>query len=130
MNGRNIVDEWLHYALNDLIVANHCFNDLHPKQTEIASYHCQQCAEKALKAFLLYKNIEPPKIHDLKLLCTMCQDIESSFSGITGPCSHLTPYGVTARYPNELSPDENMVKLALHEAQQVYDFCITKCCTP
>jgi HEPN domain-containing protein len=51
MNGHNIVAEWLRYANNDIIVAKHCFEDLHPKQTEIASYHCQQCAEKALKAF-------------------------------------------------------------------------------
>jgi HEPN domain-containing protein len=126
MSERNIVDEWLRYALNDLIVANHCFNDLHPKQTEIASYHCQQSAEKALKAFLIYKDIEPPKTHDLKLLCKMCLDIDSSFSGISSPCARLTPYGVTARYPDELSPDENMVKIAIHEAQQVYDFCMAK----
>jgi HEPN domain-containing protein len=127
MSGRNIVDEWLHYAHNDLIVANHCFYDLNPKQTEIASYHCQQCAEKALKAFLLYKDIEPLKTHDLKLLCKLCQDVDNSFAAIASPSAHLTPYGVTARYPNELSPDENMVKLALHEAQQVYDFCKAKC---
>ena len=49
----NLIDQWLRYANNDLIVAKHSFEDLHPKQTEIASYHCQQCAEKALKAFLL-----------------------------------------------------------------------------
>jgi HEPN domain-containing protein len=126
MSGHSIADEWLRYALNDLIVANHCFNDLYPKQTEIASYHCQQCAEKALKAFLICKNIEPPKTHDLKLLCKMCRDIDSAFSGITGPCARLTPYGVTARYPDELSPDETMVKLAIDEARQVYDFCMEK----
>jgi len=126
MSELNIIDEWLRYALNDLIVAKHCFNDLHPKQTEIASYHCQQCAEKALKAFLIYKDTEPLKSHDLKLLCIMCQDIDNSFSGISSLCAHLTPYGVTARYPDELVPDENMVKIAIQNAQQVYDFCISK----
>jgi HEPN domain-containing protein len=48
MNEFKIVIEWLRYAKNDLVVAKHC--DLHPKQTEIASYHCQQCAEKTLMA--------------------------------------------------------------------------------
>jgi len=124
MSGHNIVDEWLRYAYNDIVVAKHCFEDLNPKQTEIASYHCQQCAEKALKAFLIYKDIEPPKIHDLKLLCRMCQDIDGSFADIANLCAHLTPYGVTARYPDELSPDEAMVQLAISKAQQVYDFCI------
>jgi len=126
MNGHSIAVEWLRYAHNDLVVAEHCFEDLHPKQTEIASYHCQQCAEKSLKAFLIYKDIEPPKIHDLKILCKMCQDIDGSFSDIAVLCAHLTPYGVTVRYPDELSPDEAMTKLAIGEAQQVYDFCIAK----
>jgi len=122
----NLTDEWLRYANNDLIVAKHSFEDLHPKQTEISSYHCQQCAEKALKAYLLCQNIEPPKIHDLKVLCKMCQDIDAFFSEIAVQCAHLNPYGVVVRYPNELSPDEEMVKLAINKAQQVYDFCLKK----
>ena len=126
MSEGSIVGEWFRYAANDLIVAKHCFEDLHPRQTEIASYHCQQCAEKALKAFLLSKNIEPPKIHDLKVLCKMCQDIDRSFADIMINCAHLTPYGVVVRYPDELSPDEDMVKLAIVEAQRVYDFCAGK----
>ena len=122
----DIANEWLRYANNDLIVAKHCFENLHPKQTEIASYHCQQCAEKALKAFLLYKNIELEKTHDLKVLNKMCQDIDNTFAEITIQCAHLNPYGVAVRYPNELSPTEDMVKLAITKAQQVYDFCTGK----
>ena len=51
MSDYRIVIEWLRYAQNDLVVAKHCIEDLRPKQTEIAAYHCQQCAEKAMKAF-------------------------------------------------------------------------------
>lgn len=122
----SLVNEWLRYANNDLIVARHSFEDLNPKQTEIASYHCQQCAEKALKAFLLFKDIEPPKIHDLKVLCKMCQDNDVSFENILIQCAHLNPYGVAVRYPNELSPNEEMVKIAIREAQIIYDFCFNK----
>jgi len=95
MSELDIAYEWLRYANNDLVVAKHCFEALYPKQKEIASYHCQQCAEKALKAFLIYKDIEPPKTHDLK-------------------------------FPDELCPDENMVKTAIYEAQKVYNFCEKK----
>ena len=84
MSDYSIVAEWLRYAQNDLVVARHCIENLHPKQTEIAGYHCQQCA-------------------------------------------HLTPYGVTSRYPDELAPDENMAKLAVKEAQQVYDLAAASC---
>ena len=123
-SGKDLSNEWFRYANNDLIVARHCFENLIPKQTEIASYHCQQCAEKALKAFLVFNDIEPPKIHDLKVLCKMCQDIENSFTDITVQCAHLTPYSVTVRYPDELSPNEEMVKLAFSETLQVYNFCL------
>ena len=124
MSDHKIVSEWLRYAQNDLVVAKHCVDDLRPKQIEIAGYHCQQSAEKALKAFLIYKDIEPPKIHDLKVLCKMCQNIDNSFDVIKSSCARLTPYGVAARYPNELSPDENMVKTAINDAQKVYDLVI------
>lgn len=126
MSGSNVVDEWFRYANNDLIVARHSFEDLYPRQTEIAGYHCQQCAEKALKAFLLFINVEPPRIHDLKVLCKMCQDIDQSFTDIAIKCAHLTPYGVAVRYPNELSPNEDMVKIAIDDARQIYDFCLKK----
>jgi len=131
MSGHNalytsLADEWFRYAKNDLIVAKHCFENVHPKQTEIASYHCQQSAEKALKAFLLSRGIEPPKTHDLKVLCKMCHDIDNSFADIMIQCAHLNPYGVTVRYPNELSPNDEMVKHAINEAQRVFDFCQKK----
>ena len=124
MNGT--VHRWLAKAQDDLLAAQRLFNDYYPKQVYISSYHCQQCAEKALKAFLLFKNTEPPKTHDLKVLNKMCQDIDSSFTEIAIQCAHLNPYGVTVRYPNELSPDEEMAKLAINKAQVVYNFCIRK----
>ena len=126
MSDHKLVTEWFRYANNDLIVAKHCFNDLYPKQTEIAGYHCQQCAEKALKAFLIFNSMEPPKIHDLRVLCKMCKDINPSFLEIANQCSRLTAYGVATRYPDELVPDINMITLAIIEAQQVYDFCLEK----
>jgi len=81
---------------------------------------------KALKAFLLFKDIEPPKIHDLNILCKMCQDIDCSFSDIKDSCARLTPYGVMVRYPNELAVDEVIAKAVIDKAQQVYSFCFEK----
>ena len=130
MSDYKIVAEWLRYAQNDLVVAKHCLEDLHPKQTEIACYHSQQCAEKALKAFLIFKDIDPPKIHDLKVLCKMCQDVDGSFTEIAMQCAHLTPFGVTARYPFEFSPDENISKVTITKALQVYDFINMHCTEP
>jgi hypothetical protein len=35
---------------------------------EIAAYHCQQAAEKLVKAVLIYRGIEPAKSHDIDAL--------------------------------------------------------------
>jgi HEPN domain-containing protein len=86
MNDNQIIKEWFRYAHNDLIVAHHSFEDLYPKQTEIACYHCQQCAEKALKGYLIFKDIEPPRIHDLIKLCQMCIEYDSQFHTILDCC--------------------------------------------
>ena len=39
----------------------------------------------------------------------------------------LCAHGITVRYPDELSPNEDMVKHAINEAQQVYDLIIACC---
>ncbi|MDR0539754.1 MAG: HEPN domain-containing protein, partial [Spirochaetaceae bacterium] len=49
----NLIKEWLRYANNDLITAQHMFEDVYPKQTEMSAYHCQQCTEKGAKIGIL-----------------------------------------------------------------------------
>ena len=64
MTALDLAKDWLRYAHSDLKTATHMFHDVHPKETEIACYHSQQCAEKSLKAFLIAKNITPPYTPD------------------------------------------------------------------
>ncbi|MDR0486265.1 MAG: HEPN domain-containing protein [Elusimicrobiota bacterium] len=122
----DLTKEWLKYADNDLIVARHLIEDMHPKQTEISAYHSQQCAEKSLKAFLFFKDIEPPKIHNLPKLCELCKNIDAEFSSLEIDCERLNPYGSAVRYPNELAPDEIIAKAALDRAQKICSFCKAK----
>ena len=123
MSDINLVHEWLKYSRNDLISAKHLFDNLYPKQTEIACYLCQQCAEKALKGYILFKDIEPPKTHNLIELCQICISQNNTFSQILDASADLTPYGVAVRYPNELEVDDVIAKLAIDKAQYIYDFC-------
>ena len=122
----DMADEWLLFANNDLISARHLFEDLYPKQTNIAAYHCQQCAEKALKAFLVFHDIDPPKIHDLDKLVKLCQDIDGNFSNVEIECASLTRYGVASRYPREVYVDDAIAKTLIERAQKVYDFSAAK----
>ena len=126
MPDKDLLLDWIRHATNDLIVARHSFDDLYPKQTEIAVYLCQQCAEKALKAFLVFNDIDPPKIHNLNKLCELCKNIDSGFSQIEIICARLNPFSSASRYPNELAADEPVAQTAIADAQKVYDFCVAK----
>jgi len=44
MSDIRLVYDWLNHSHNNIIVACHCYNDLYPKQTEIACYLSHQCA--------------------------------------------------------------------------------------
>jgi len=126
MSDSKLVQEWFNYSQNDLTSAHHLFNDLYPKQSEIACYLSQQCAEKALKGYLFFKDTEPPRIHNLVELCQICMNYDNTFSEILDACSDLTPYGVAVRYPNELAVDDVIAKLAIDKAQVIHKFCIGK----
>ena len=121
-----LTKEWFKFAHNDLISARHLFEDLYPKQTHIAAYLSQQCAEKALKAFLVSNNRDPPKIHDLEELGELCNNIDNDFSQIKIDCQKINPYGVASRYPDEIDVDEIIAKTLIERARKIYDFCVEK----
>jgi len=125
MTALDLAKEWLRYAKSDLSTANHMFFDVNPKETEISCYHTQQCAEKSLKAYLITKNIDPPRTHDLLELNNLCFAYEQCFSAIQNYCVSLNPYGVHVRYPNELAVDDNLTKIAIENAGKILDFCET-----
>jgi HEPN domain-containing protein len=126
MSDSKLVQEWFTYSQNDLTSAKHLYENLYPKQTEISCYLSQQCAEKALKGYLFFKEIEPPRTYNLVELCQMCIKHDDTFVDILDACSNLTPYGVAVRYPNELAVDEVIAKIAIKDAQIVYDFASSK----
>jgi HEPN domain-containing protein len=123
---KEFVLDWIHYAKSDLITARHMFEDVYPKETKISAWHSQQCAEKALKSFLVANEIEPPKIHNLDELVKLCRNIDDGFSEIQNDCQKLNPYGAATRYPNELDIDETIAKVVIERAQRIYNFCVEK----
>ena len=46
---------------------------------DVAIYHCQQAAEKALKGYLAFWDQQPAKTHDLGLLLEKAAEIEAGF---------------------------------------------------
>ena len=65
------------------------------------SFHCQQGAEKYLKAYLVQHNVIFPKTHDLLELHRLCLSVDPAFSLIGDLLDLLNPYSVEFRYPGE-----------------------------
>ena len=72
----DLVKAWLKKAENDLSAAE---NSIEAKLYDIASFHAQQCAEKYLKAFLTYHEIEFEKTHAIEDLLLLASQIDDSF---------------------------------------------------
>ncbi|GHU75232.1 hypothetical protein FACS189461_1090 [Spirochaetia bacterium] len=117
--------EWLDLAENDIRVAEHS-TELYPIPVEIVCYHCEQAAEKYLKAFLLLNSFDPPRIHDLSALCKQCETYDGDFRIIAGFCSDLTKYGTQPRYPFEIEIEKADMDRALYEAHQAAGFIAGK----
>jgi HEPN domain-containing protein len=121
MSNQDVAKEWLRFAETDLASAEFLWN-MKPVPLEIICYHCQQAAEKSLKAFLALHGEPVRKTHDLLLLNRLCAAIDPSFSTIEIPCLMLTDYGVNVRYPFTLEVEEADAVVALQHSKTVVDF--------
>ena len=115
-------NEWIKFSNMDLTAAKHLYETLHPQPLEIICYHCQQSSEKALKAFLVYNGITPPKTHDLNDLRNTCRNIDDNFDEITDSCKRLTDYGVQPRYPMGDEITDGDTVLALQDSEKINGF--------
>jgi len=125
MDKINIVKEWLDFAGKDISSAKYLL-DMRPIPLEIICYHCEQAAEKVLKGYLIHHDVEPPKTHDLRLLCKMCAEFDRSFDEISQSCVNLTAYGVQTRYPFEIEILDSDMQKAITDADYVMDFTLQK----
>lgn len=66
-------------------------------------FQLQQAAEKAMKAFLIYKNTEPPKSHSFRFLITKIEEIIHCPDEVKRVIE-LEDYAVQSRYPGDYSP--------------------------
>jgi HEPN domain-containing protein len=125
MDKKDFIDEWLSLGNDDLRVAEHSLL-LYPVPQEMICYHCEQAAEKYLKAYLVSFDIEPPKTHDLQILCLLCEKQDNSFFELRSDCSDLTKYAVRARYPFEIEIEDKDVQKAIAEAKHMVDVVMSK----
>jgi len=105
------VNQWVIYAEEDLCLAGHALSMSSGCPYRLIAYHAQQCAEKYLKAFLVFHGIDFPYTHNISRLLELCA-VKADWTETLSEAEELTPFAITARYPGE---DEEVTKKeALH----------------
>lgn len=123
--------EWLTFAQTDFNCADYLNKaPFHPRPLNVICYHCQQAAEKAIKALIVYFGSQGgmPKVHDLSFLLNQVKNIVQEQKGIE--ITHefmvladgLSKYGVAPRYPNEIDVDEHQAAKAIRDSAAVLEW--------
>jgi len=124
MGKTEILQQWLEKGNDDLRAAEYLSTMHHPTPDEIICYHCQQSAEKYLKAFIFSQDIEPEKTHDLEYLLEICIKYNSEFSSLLSNAYILKRYAILPRYPNELEINNDDMKSAISNAKKIQEFIL------
>ncbi len=117
-----IARQWLSKAMNDLLNAD---NNLRSERIPFDNvcFHCQQAAEKCLKAYLVGNGQEYPHTHDLFLILERILPFDSNVDKLRDSCSILTPYAVEIRYPdNYHMPSEEDAREAREAASNILNW--------
>lgn len=117
---------WLSFARIDFESAKYLNGaPFHPRPLNVICYHCQQAAEKAAKALIVYFGSQGgmPKSHDISFLLNQIRNIIREQKGIEIEndfimmADSLSKYGTAPRYPNEIDVEEYHVKKALADSE-------------
>ena len=110
---------WLRYAEEDLITAETLLAQAHipPRQ---ACWHAQQAAEKALKAVLIFLQIDFPRTHDLNVLRNLVPN-SWHFKTEHPNLAKLTDWVADVRYPGKVpEPTKAEAITAVKQARVVW----------
>lgn len=99
----DLVRGWLEKARRDFLTAQNELNSAEPF-TDIVCFHAQQAAEKYLKGYLIWQEIDFPRTHVLEDLVLLAGQKDPDFLGFKDEVATLTPYAVEARYPELRNP--------------------------
>ena len=97
---RELVLQWLAKAAADFGAAAE-LSAQGGRFREIVAFHCQQAAEKYLKALLVRHQAEFPKTHDIATLLDRVATVDENMAESLRDAEMLTPFGVEVRYPGD-----------------------------
>lgn len=114
--------DWIVFAIADLKASKILINS--DFAIAIVFYHCQQAAEKSLKAYLNYRNNHIPKTHDLVGLLNCCILLDAEFKVLSADAYDLNPFSTSTHYPDDayLLPDITTAKECIKKAERILEF--------
>ncbi len=120
MSAQHPERDWFEKAEQDLEMARRAMDPQGPIP-EMACYHCQQCAEKYLKGYLVSQKMGFLYVHDLVYLTQRCMERKQAFIELEQAARILSQYGAGVRYPTEnfIDPDEEEAWEAIRLAEEV-----------
>mgnify|MGYP002624386555 CR=1 FL=1 len=134
LDQENEYKAWLEYSKIDYDCAV-CLNEapMHPRPMNIICYHCQQAAEKAAKALVVYYGSPGgmAKNHSVEFQFNQIKNILKQDKGIDVPeeiiikSAEISMYASEPRYPNELVVEEQDVNKVLQDSKIIMDW-VTK----
>src|SRR5438034_4071719 len=95
---KKMTREWIRKAEDDFRVAELLAAGSEPFHDQVC-FHCQQAAEKYLKALMEQLGIAVPKIHDLEDLLAVLLPHHTELRSLRRGLAFLTTFAVAARYP-------------------------------
>jgi HEPN domain-containing protein len=113
---------WLAKANSDLSTARILIEGTE-KHYDTGVYHCQQAAEKSLKAWLTAQGVIFPKTHILETLLDLTLESNPQFEKYRSYAEELTPLATEFRYPGDIfAPSTRQAEHAFAMAEQILMF--------
>src|SRR5262249_26333235 len=109
--------QWVRKAEEDWAGANELATRKPPLR-DLACFHCQQAAEKYLKALLQEGGAAVPRTHDLEELLDLLLPHDPTLAPLRRGLISLTQYAVDYRYPGPRATRRQM-EAALRQAGRV-----------
>jgi HEPN domain-containing protein len=106
--------EWLKKAESDYQLALALSRRRKVTFFDQGCFHCQQSAEKYLKARLEEANIMSPKTHDLKKLLSLVLPVEPLWGSLLPSLAALSQFAVEFRYPGNEADARDMKDAIRH----------------
>ena len=116
-----ITKEWVFKAEEDIYSADLLMHAGETPVPDNVCFHCQQCAEKYLKAYLQEHEIEFERKHDLNPLLELCVASDKEFEILEDDIRELDRYAVIVRYPGIVIKADTAEE-ALNAAERVQKF--------